>query len=456
MLVIRALATLLACLLLSFSGFCHGPAQAESVPAGFDCDKASGADERIICSDPALRQADLDLAGLYQGLIRSHSDSAYVATLRADEHGWIMLRNKECRVSKATKLTDANAGELVDCFLDAYEERRADLEQMQANPGADPATISAPIRKSLFSAEASQAIAPPASLLDTGLSAESAEHPVLAWQPDGSLLVLGKGSDSGAALYGWREDKPALLLMPRIKRPSRIERLCGRGTLAYLIGRDGVLIEVSVASGATHEMALSDLPADVALACGLDPALRIVGDTSGKTSLILGPAQGPDGKGARLVQWRKAGDSHAVEPAIRIDHRFALTGSYSAIAQTYLVAAGPWPLEMRAAIERRWAKTNCLPYWQVLAKSGEASRQCIPYGDYIGPAPQPLLTAVGVYFAVHGAGLYRSVDSVAQPVLLGPIDGATVSADGCKIAFAGNPVKDGRASVRILEVCRAR
>jgi hypothetical protein len=368
-----------------------------------------------------------------------------------------MLRNKECRVTKATKVSDANRGELVDCFLDSYAERQADLDQMKANPGADPSTISAPIRKSLFSSAADHAPPPEGSLLGTGLFAESADHPLLAWQPDGGLVVLGKGTDStSAALYLWHDGKPSILLVPQIKKPAHFDRLCARGAQIYLIGRDAAVVQVTVANGAVRETQAADLPHDAVVSCGLDPSLKTVGDAAGTTSLVLGPAQGGDGQGQRFVQWRGAEGSHAVDPAIRIDRRYPLTGDYLAFAQDFLVAAGPGPAEMQAAAERRWAKTNCLAYWRVSAKTGQAVRECIPYGDYLGPAPQPLPTVAGVYFTVHGLGLYRIGDTGARLVLAGQTDGAEVSADGCRIAFAGAPVKDGKLSVRILDACKAR
>ncbi len=424
--------------------------------AGFDCDKAGGVDELLICSDPLLRQADFDLATRYESLIHGTSDSAYIATLRADEHGWVMLRNKECRVTKATKISDANSGDLIDCFLDSYAERLADLDQMKANPGTDPLAISAPIRKSLFSS-GSDRPAPSADILaDTGLFAESAEHPLVAWQPDGGLVVLGKGTDSTrAALYLWRDGKPSMLLVPQVKHSARVERLCARGSQVYLLGHDAPLLQITVSSGAVRDIAAADLSPDTAIACGVGSSLRIVGDAAGTTSLVLGPAQDADGKGERFVQWHGVGGPRTVEPAIRIDHRYPLVAFYQPFAQNYVVAAQQWPPEMRLATERRWAKTNCLPYWLVSAKSGEATRQCVPYGDYIGPAPLPLPTAAGAYFAVHGAGLYRVAESGAQQVVAGQIDGAAVSADGCQIAFAGAPLKDGRPAVKVFNACKA-
>jgi uncharacterized protein len=456
--VVRALAALLVPAFLVLPIDCRGSARADAPlsAAGFDCDSASGIDERIICSDPLLRRTDADLAKRYEELIRGAADSAYIATLRGDEHGWIMVRNKECHVTKATKVTDDNRGELVDCFLDSYAERLVDLDQMQANPGADPVTISAPIRKSLFSSAGTVAALPAGALIDTGLFAESVERPLIAWQPDGGLAVLGKGADStGAALYLWQEGKPSALLVPQVKKPARIERICARGRQIYLIGRDAPLLQVTVASGAVREVAASELPPDAIVSCGLDPSRRVTGDTAGMSSLVVGPAQGADGQGERLVQWRNNGESRDVDPAVRIDRRYPLTAVYLPFSQSYVVAAAQWPAEMRAATERRWAKTNCLPYWLVEAKTGKANRQCVPYGDYIGPAPQPLPTVVGVYFTVHGVGLYRIGDAVSQLIFAGQTDGAAVSADGCRIAFAGAPLKDGHPAVKILDVCRA-
>ena len=427
-------------------------ARAETDPpslpeAGFACDKASGADEQIICSDPMLREDDADLARRYEALIRATADSARVAVLRSDEHGWIMLRNKECGVTKSTKLTDAAKAGLVDCFLDAYEERSADLERMTADPAADPVSISTPIRKSLFSATPDRAPPPVDALADTGLFAESAEHPLLAWQPDGNLVVLGRGADaSGAALYLWRAGKPSILLVPQIRKPERIEKICARGAEIYLLSRTGAT-RVTVADGSMQDVVLSAAPAEVRTSCGLDPALRTVGDAAGKTSLIVGGGE------ERLVQWRDGTTARPTAPPIRIDRRYRLAGVYEPFAEDYLVSAQQWPSDMRLSAERRWAKANCLPYWRVAAGTGEAVRQCIPYGDYIGPAPQPLPTGSAVFFAIHGAGLFKVVEGGAQRILPGQADGAVVAPDGCRIAFAG-ALKDGHPSVRVLDSCK--
>lgn len=420
---------------------------APAAEAGFDCDRASGVDEKIICSDPFLRQADADLASHYVTLIRGISDSARVAVLRSDEHGWIMLRNKECEVTKATKVTDATRAAYVDCFLDAYEERIADLERMKEDPSADPVTISAPIRKSLFSAIPDRAPPPAEALADTGLYADSAERPLLAWQPDGSLIVLGRGADTaGAALYLWQAGKPSVLLVPQIKKPERIEKICARGAEIYLASRNGVT-RIIVADGSVQDAMAAGLPPEVKVSCGLDPVSRVAGDVAGKTSLVLG------GGDQRLVQWRDGAAMKAVTPPIRIDRRYGLAATYEPFAQDYVIGAQQWPAEMRQSVERRWAKTNCLPYWRVSAKSGEASRACIPYGDYIGPAPQPLPTGSAVFFAVHGAGLFKVVEGGAQRILPGQADGAVVAPDGCRIAFAG-ALKDGHPAIRVLDSCK--
>lgn len=420
--------------------------------AGFDCDKASGADEKIICSDPLLRQADADLARRYEALIRATSDSARVAVLRSDEHGWIMLRNKECDVTKSTKVTDAARFRLADCFLDAYEERIADLDRMKADPAADPATISAPIRKSLFSAGAERSPPPAEALADTGLFAASAERPLLSWQPDGNLVVLGRGAEaSSAALYLWRAGKPSVLLVPEIRKADRIEKICARGADIYLAARKGAepyaVTRVTVADGSLRDGPVADLPAEVILSCGFDPALRVAGDAAGKTGLVLGGGE------TRLVQWRDGAAVRAVAPPIRIDRRYPLSAAYLPFAEDYVVSAHQWPADMRQSVERRWAKTNCLPYWRVSAKTGEAARACIPYGDYIGPAPQPLPTKSAVFFSLHGAGLFKVTEGSAQRILPGQADGAVVSADGCKIAYAG-ALKDGHPSVRVLDSCK--
>ncbi len=83
-------------------------------PASFACDRAELVDEQIICSDALLRQADHALGKSFAALMAATSDAARREALRSDEHTWIIRRNRECGVVKATKVTDADRPGYVD------------------------------------------------------------------------------------------------------------------------------------------------------------------------------------------------------------------------------------------------------------------------------------------------------------------------------------------------------
>jgi uncharacterized protein len=106
------------------------PAVAQVGPS-FDCERAALVDERLICSDPTLRQADRDVAVLYRRVLETRQ-GARREELRLDQRNWLLQRNKECGVFKTTKIAEADRLDYVHCFLDAYAERKDDLAAMRA------------------------------------------------------------------------------------------------------------------------------------------------------------------------------------------------------------------------------------------------------------------------------------------------------------------------------------
>jgi len=402
-------------------------------PASFDCGKAPGVDESIICSDPDLRQADHDLGQAYRALREAAPSGAYKASLRNDERSWILQRNAECNVNRYTVVTAANRPGLVDCFLDEYAERIDDLALMKLYPGRDPQSISHPIRRSFLANDGAPAA--PASLAFTSvqLPPGNAGNPALAWAPDGDLLVLGAGPDGNGALYAWRDAK--LRRLASVPDAASFSAVCAApdgqvllrpasGTVAGEVAGDGVF----------HTLPESQLPTAARAVCGLDDAGIGIGDGKGVT-LWLGPSQLGVTPRPGFVTITNAAGTHPVQPPIRIDSRFHLSAAYQPFADTFVVLADVAPASLENAVERRWAKRNCLDYWAVSAATGIADPGCIPFGPYVAAVPVVLPTQAGVFLAAGGNGLYRIIDGVAEPAMAGAVSNAVVSPSGNAIAF---------------------
>lgn len=92
------------------------PAQ-ETLGPDFDCKKARGDVEKLICADKELARRDWALAAVYRkALGRIAGDDAQVRALKAEQRGWIKGRN-DC-----WKAQDVRA-----CVSAAYSDRHATL-----------------------------------------------------------------------------------------------------------------------------------------------------------------------------------------------------------------------------------------------------------------------------------------------------------------------------------------
>ena len=81
----------------------------------YDCEKADGTVEEMICQDAELSKLDLELTHLYVKALKSTSGQAH-KTLKAYQRGWIKGRN-EC-----WKANDVRA-----CVASEYKQRIKDL-----------------------------------------------------------------------------------------------------------------------------------------------------------------------------------------------------------------------------------------------------------------------------------------------------------------------------------------
>jgi uncharacterized protein YecT (DUF1311 family) len=133
----RSFSAALLCLLLlgAWPGTAH--AQTGLAPsASFDCTKANGPDEQIICASGALEQDDSLLASSYQSALAAFPDATY--QLKLDERAWIRTRDAMCHVTSATKLRGADGQvqkPFISCFLKLYQARTLYLQAL-AEPTA--------------------------------------------------------------------------------------------------------------------------------------------------------------------------------------------------------------------------------------------------------------------------------------------------------------------------------
>lgn len=97
----------------------------------FDCSKASGEVEQLICKDVALAALDRKLDGVYKAAAAKAKDGL-VSTLRTEQRGWIGGRN-ECWKAKnadnAVYLTASwTAASVRECVEAQYRMRIAELQ----------------------------------------------------------------------------------------------------------------------------------------------------------------------------------------------------------------------------------------------------------------------------------------------------------------------------------------
>jgi uncharacterized protein YecT (DUF1311 family) len=431
------------------------PAWGQEAPprASFDCAKAANAPEQVICADPILRGADGALQKQYAALRQSIEDQGRLQALRADEHDWILRRDRECGLSRTTKLTGDLIPLYVDCFLDAYAERTGDLEKLAQDPSLEPTAVSTPIRKP-------PAIGPtPAAVRGTGLMVLGRHSRPFVWRDDDSLVVLGTESGHGAlALYRWQGGKPIPDATEAIGGAEDVDRLCESADGLLLIpsgGRNTIIGVMTKGQLSTVERtALSIASRD---RCDLDPLHRLAAGPKSGIVLDLGPTRPGPGLAERYVHLRNGNAIRDLAPAIRIDRRFPLRAQYLAFEDAFVVSPAEWPSIGHEAAIRRWAKTGCAAFWLVAAGTGSVTAGCMPYGTGGPELPQPLPTKAGLYFTAGEDGLYRVENGAAVQVVEGPIGAATIAPDGCAIAFSGRLKGgiNGHRAVSVLPVCGA-
>ena len=89
----------------------------------FDCAKASGSIEQMVCADPELGALDRTLSAVYSAAL-SKAANERPPVLKAEQRGWIKGRN-DC-----WKADDKRA-----CIVEAYRRRMAELQSRHRHVG---------------------------------------------------------------------------------------------------------------------------------------------------------------------------------------------------------------------------------------------------------------------------------------------------------------------------------
>jgi uncharacterized protein len=125
-------AALLGLLVMGTAAFAQGPT--------FDCRKAEGEVETLICKDPALAALDRTLDGVYKAALAKTRD-AMPARLRAEQRGFISGRNDCWKTRGAPTFLTASwqASTVRECVEGSYKLRISDLQaQWQLAPAKAP------------------------------------------------------------------------------------------------------------------------------------------------------------------------------------------------------------------------------------------------------------------------------------------------------------------------------
>ncbi|TXG86395.1 MAG: DUF1311 domain-containing protein [Thermomicrobiales bacterium] len=106
------------------------PAAALAQAPTFDCAKAQGEVETLICKDAALAALDRRLAEVYKAAA-AKARGKLVNQLRAEQRGWVKGRNECWKAKEKTWITATWTVETVaDCVAAQYRVRTAELQSV--------------------------------------------------------------------------------------------------------------------------------------------------------------------------------------------------------------------------------------------------------------------------------------------------------------------------------------
>jgi uncharacterized protein len=106
------------------------PAAALAQGPAFDCARAQGEVEKLICSDPALATLDRKLDEVYKAAT-AKATGKLAAQLHAEQRGWIKGRNDCWKASVQTWITASWTVDTVrDCVAAQYRLRTSELQAL--------------------------------------------------------------------------------------------------------------------------------------------------------------------------------------------------------------------------------------------------------------------------------------------------------------------------------------
>lgn len=119
-------------------------AQAQSVPASFDCSQAERVVERVICAHAVLRWQDLALSRSYAAA-RARVTGPARDDLVASQRDWVRERDRRCIADRSFRELSGSSGTLrnqaYDCLNIVYRDRRQTLQDRGWAPLAPKGTV---------------------------------------------------------------------------------------------------------------------------------------------------------------------------------------------------------------------------------------------------------------------------------------------------------------------------
>nr|WP_247887365.1 lysozyme inhibitor LprI family protein [Azospirillum sp. SYSU D00513] len=107
----------------------------EAGAASFDCAKAQNLDEKLICADFDLSDADERLADSYRRVLKG-VDEAQLGTavrdrLRREQRGWVAQRNRQCGLAETPRPNASARSAMTTCLKERTLARKAVLDRLQ-------------------------------------------------------------------------------------------------------------------------------------------------------------------------------------------------------------------------------------------------------------------------------------------------------------------------------------
>jgi uncharacterized protein len=107
-----------------------GPARAQAKGPAFDCSKAQGEVEQLICKDEGLAALDRKLDEVYKAALAKARDDV-PQFLRTEQRGWIKGRNECWKAKDGTYLTASwQAKDVRECVEGNYKIRISELQAL--------------------------------------------------------------------------------------------------------------------------------------------------------------------------------------------------------------------------------------------------------------------------------------------------------------------------------------